>query len=124
MEITVTIEKILEPQSFDKNDGTRMVRNSFVGKTNGQYPKSVKFDVLKPETFEKMRLAVGFEYIVSFDVESREWNGRWYTSLNAWKATSTNGAQPSNVGAHPQPQLSNNNPIPVAPAADQNDTPF
>ena len=117
MEITVTIEKILEPQSFDKKDGTKMVRNSFVGKTNGQYTKSVKFDVLKPETFEKMRLAVGFEYIVSFDIESREWNGRWYTSLNAWKATSTNGA-------HPQPQVSNNNPIPAAPAADPDDTPF
>ena len=124
MEITVTIEKILEPQSFDKKDGTKMVRNSFVGKNNGQYPKSVKFDVLKPETFEKMRLAVGFEYIVSFDVESREWNGRWYTSLNAWKATSTNGTQSSNVGAHPQPQVSNNNPTHAAPAADPNDIPF
>ena len=124
MEITVTIEKILEPQSFDKNDGTKMVRNSFVGKTNGQYPKSVKFDVLKPETFEKMRIAVGFEYIVSFDVESREWNGRWYTSLNAWKATSTNVSQSRNVDAHPQPLVSNNNPVPAAPAADLDDTPF
>lgn len=121
MEITVTVEKILEPQIFDKRDGTKMVHNSFVGKTNGLYPKSVKFDVLNPEIFEKMRLAVGFEYIVSFDVESREWNGRWYTSLNAWKATSTNGAQSSNVGAHPQPQVSNNNPIPTA---DPDYTPF
>lgn len=124
MEITVTIEKILEPQSFEKNEGTKIVRNSFVGKTNGQYPKNVKFDVLKPETFEKMRLAVGFEYIVIFNVESREWNGRWYTSLNAWKATSTTGAQPSNVWSHPQPHVSNNNQTPAAPAADTNDIPF
>lgn len=124
MEITVTIEKILEPQIFEKNEGTKMVRNSFVGKTNGQYPKNVKFDVLKPEIFEKMRLAVGFEYIVIFDVESREWNGRWYTSLNAWKATSITGAQPSNVWSHPQPQVSNNNQTPAAPAADTNDIPF
>ena len=116
MEITVTIEKILEPQIFDKNDGTKMVRNSFVGKTNGQYPKSMKFDVLKPETFEKMRIAAGFEYIVSFDIESREWKERWYTSLNAWKATCTNGAQP---------QMPNTNPIPAAShASDPDDTPF
>ena len=116
MEITVTIEKILEPQSFDKNDGTKMVRNSFVGKTNGQYPKSMKFDVLKPETFEKMRLAVGSEYIVSFDAESREWNGKWFTSLNAWKAVAIQGS--SNVGAHPQ------SPIPAAEAVDDSQVPF
>ena len=37
---------------------------------------------------------VGDEVKVSFDVESREWNGKWFTQLNAWKVE-RQGAQPA-----------------------------
>lgn len=104
MEITVMVEKILEPQRFQKNDGTVMVRNSFIGSTRGQYPKKVKFDVLNEEVFNKMSLMVGCEYAVSFDVESREWKERWYTSLNAWKAVCTSGQQPNTQSSQQQTQ--------------------
>ena len=124
MEIQVVIEQVLQPESFSKKDGTQMVRNSFVGKTKGQYPKSVKFDVLNAETFTKMQIAIGGEYLVSFDVESREWNGKWFTSLNAWKAVAIQGG--SNVGAHPQPQpqMQAQSQIPAAEAVDDSQVPF
>ncbi len=34
---------------------------------------------------EVANLVVGASYIVTFDVESREFNGRWYTDVNARK---------------------------------------
>ena len=39
---------------------------------------------------------------VSFDIESREFNGRWYTSIRAWRVqqgdTTANAAQPEVPG--------------------------
>lgn len=124
MEITVTVEQILEPQSFTKRDGTEIVRNAFVGKTNGQYPKHVKFDVINKDLFERMNIVVGYEYIVSFDVESREWNGKWFSSISAWKAVCVKGVQPVNAAPHPQPQVPNPAHAPVAAEENKGDVPF
>ncbi|MBP3456473.1 MAG: DUF3127 domain-containing protein [Alistipes sp.] len=37
----------------------------------------------KPADVEKLR--VGESYIVSVNVESREYNGRWYTDVREWR---------------------------------------
>lgn len=51
---------------------------------DSQYPKRVALDNLKnAEEFAK--LAVGTEGVFHIEVESREFNGRWYTSANCWK---------------------------------------
>lgn len=51
---------------------------------DSQYPKRVALDNLKnAEEFAK--LAVGAEGVFHIEVESREFNGRWYTSVNCWK---------------------------------------
>lgn len=92
MEITVVVEKVLQPQQFQKRDGSIGVRNSFVGKTNtGQYDKEMKFDVLNPDAWAQMAIQVGQTYVVSFDASSHSYNSPtkgeiWFTSLTAWKA--------------------------------------
>ena len=52
----------------------------FEMKTNSQYPRkvSVKFFNKRDEV---ARLVVGASYNVTFDVESREYQGRWYTDV-------------------------------------------
>ncbi len=52
----------------------------FEMKTSSQYPRkvSVKFFNKRDEV---ARLVVGASYNVTFDVESREYNGRWYTDV-------------------------------------------
>lgn len=92
MEITVVVQKVLQPQQFQKRDGSIGVRNSFVGKTNtGQYDREMKFDVLNAETWQQMMIQVGQTYVVSFDASSHSYNSPtkgeiWFTSLTAWKA--------------------------------------
>ena len=48
-------------------------------------------------------LSVGQTATVSFDIESREYNGRWYTDIRAWKAeiAQTPAAQPAAPAASP-----------------------
>lgn len=50
----------------------------------GQYPKRVALDNLK-QAEEFAKLPIGAEGEFHFEVESREYNGRWFTSVNCWK---------------------------------------
>ena len=100
MEITGNIIKILPEQVFKGRNGD-VARYGFVVETNGQYPKKVAFNVLGAERWEKMANAVveGSNVQVSFDVSSREWNGKWYSSIDAYRVLVVGGVQ------QPQPQV-------------------
>jgi hypothetical protein len=59
----------------------------FVIETEGEYSKSVAFDLFggeKVDNFVKYN-KVGQRVDVSFDVESREYKGKYYSNINAWK---------------------------------------
>lgn len=64
----------------------------FEMKTNSQYPRkvSVKFFNKRDEV---ARLVVGASYNVTFDVESREYQGRWYTDVVGRKIEPKEAAQ-------------------------------
>lgn len=64
--------------------GKEWSKATIVIETDGQYPKKVALDNLKnADNFAA--LAVGTEGNFHIEVESREFNGRWYTSVNCWK---------------------------------------
>ena len=77
----------------------------FEMKTNSQYPRkvSVKFFNKRDEV---ARLVVGASYNVTFDVESREYQGRWYTDVVGRKI------EPKEAGQVAQAQYSE--PLPTA----------
>ena len=102
MEIQVKVVKILDAQRFvSKKDGSEIVKNTFVGETQGQYPKNIAFSVMGADKFAGMAITVGGTYNVSFDVESREWQGKWFTEASAWRAQrmDVNGQQQENAAA-------------------------
>lgn len=104
MDLNVKIVKILDAQSYvSKSNNQTYVTRYFVGETtNTQYPKTVAFKVFGEEKFNAMGIVVGGTYNVSFDVESREWQGKFFTDCTAWKAVRVDVAQ--------QPQPTNANP--------------
>lgn len=107
--IIVQIEKILDKQTFTSSrTGNVYEKFFFVGKTQAQYPKTVAFSVMGKDKFEKLGIVVGNTYNISFDVESREWNGKYFTDITAWKAVCVDG------GNAPQ-QASSNNVQPQQP---------
>ncbi len=60
-------------------------KRSFVIAVESNYPYDVCFDLLK----DKVRMIDGFntgdEIKVSFDIKSREYNGKWFTGATAWR---------------------------------------
>ena len=112
MDLNVKIVKILDAQSYvSKSNNKTYVTRFFVGETtNTQFPKIVAFKVFGEEKFNAMGIVVGGTYNVSFDVESREWQGKFFTDCNAWRAVRVDVAQTQNANnsgtqqANPQPQ--------------------
>jgi hypothetical protein len=85
MEIVLSLERLLQDESFRTKSGDVRVRHSFVGKTQGQYSRLVKVDIFNDTVWQGVSWKVGETYDVSLDADSREYNGRWYTSLTAWR---------------------------------------
>jgi len=93
MEVKGTIYKVLEIQSGSSN-GREWKKSSFVIEVPGNFPKKICFDVWG-DNMENFGLKEGEEVLVSFDAESREYNGKWYTNLKAWKVDKASGSAPS-----------------------------
>lgn len=69
--------------------------------TDGQYPKKICISVWGDKINES-QLKVGNRLKIDFDVESREYNGRWYTDVKAWKVE-LEGAAASDSGPSNEP---------------------
>ncbi|GAB1414831.1 DUF3127 domain-containing protein [Paludibacter sp.] len=83
MEISGKIIAVLPLQSGEGKNGTWRSQD-YVLETQDQYPKKVCFNLFGNK-IEQYPLAIDDQVNVSFDIESREWNGRWFTSIRAWK---------------------------------------
>ncbi|MCD8529280.1 MAG: DUF3127 domain-containing protein [Chitinophagales bacterium] len=70
----------------------------FVIQTDGEYPQFVKFQITQDRVSLVDNFNEGDVIKVHFDLRGREWQGKYFTNLNAWKIENANGAQ----GAAPQ----------------------
>lgn len=112
MEIQGTVIAILEPQRFvSSKNGNEYVTTVFVIETQGQYPKKVAFKVMGEDKFKQMGIVMGGIYNVSFDVESREWQGKYYTECQAWRTQRVDGVQQAATQTQQKPAPAQN-PLP------------
>jgi hypothetical protein len=97
MDISGKVIKILPLQSGEGKNG-QWKRQEFILETQAQFPKKVCFS-LWGDKVDQARLVEGETVTVSFDLESREFNNRWYTDAKAWKV------QKSGEQAPPPPEM-------------------
>lgn len=103
-DITGKIIVVLPTRSGTSARGTQWSSQTAVIETHEQYPKSVAFDVLGDKITE-FNLQVGEEVTVSFDINAREFNGKWWNSVNAWRVIRQGGQQaPMQGGYNMNPQ--------------------
>ena len=113
MEIKGKIIHVLPLQEGVSKAGNPWKKQEYVLETADQYPKKICFDFFGDKV-DQYPAAIGDEVTLSFDIDSREYNGRWYTGVHGWKL------EKNAVGAAmPEPAMSD---IPPMPAADL--TPF
>lgn len=88
---------VLPTRSGTSARGTQWSSQTAVIETHEQYPKRVAFDVLGDKITE-FNLQVGEDVTVSFDINAREYNGRWFNSVNAWNVIRQTQQAPTQGG--------------------------
>lgn len=119
MEIKGKIIHVLPLQEGVSKAGNPWKKQEYVLETYDQYPKKVCFDLFGDKA-DQYRAEIGDDVVLSFDIESREYNGRWFTSIRGWKLDKvTDGAEvPPFADVAP---MAVNDVAPFPAAADNND---
>ena len=85
MEINGKIIELLPEQSGESSNGAWR-KQQYILETDDQYPKKICFMVWS-DKIDELAIKQGENLTASIDIESREYNGRWYTDVKAWKVT-------------------------------------
>lgn len=129
-ELTVTgrIIQILPPQGGTSKAGNAWRKQEYVLETNDSFPKKICFSFFN-DRIDQNPLQLGDMINLQFDLESREWNGRWYTDVRGWRTEKVSDV-PNNLTQAPQQPpfggapASGIGPQSLEPAADTDDLPF
>ena len=130
MEIIGKVVAVLELQSGTSKKGSEWKKRDFVIETlDEKFPKKVCFTLFGDRA--DACPAIDSVVNVSFDIDSHEYNGKWFNSVNAWKvepAQAKQQAAPQQAAPAPQPSrpatapVANSNPAPSNSAS--TDLPF
>lgn len=134
MEFTGRIIQVLEPRGGVSNrTGNPWKTQEFViEESMGQYPKRMVFNVFGEENLNRFNIQVGQELTISFDINAREYNGRWFNDIRAWNVVPAAPAAPASAAPAAQPAAPFPPAQPAAPAQvsfenaadDSSDLPF
>lgn len=91
MEITGKIIVALPEVGGTSQKGNAWKKREYVLETQETYPRKVFFNFFG-DRVDQFPLQVGQVVKISFDIDSREYNGRWYVECRAWKAEDANAA--------------------------------
>ena len=99
MELAGRVIAVLEPKGGTSRNGNEWKVQEYVIETHDQYPRRMCFDVFGDDKIKQFNIQVGEELNVSFDIDAREWQGRWFNSIRAWKVERVSAGAPMAPGA-------------------------
>ena len=94
--------------------GEQWQSREYVIETQEQYPKKMCFEVFGTDKLKEFNIRNNDLIKVHFDITAREYNGKWYNSVRAWKVEHVNpdGSVLGSTSAEPVAQA----PAPQTPA--------
>jgi hypothetical protein len=91
MEITGKIVKMLPLQSGQGKNGVWKKQEYILEIPSDKFPKKVCIAIWG-DNIGKFNIQEGNNVTAGIDVESREFNGRWYTDVKAWRVKVNDGS--------------------------------
>jgi single-strand DNA-binding protein len=79
------VEGKLHKKYETENKTDSFQAREFVIEVSGQYPQFVKFQLVQDRCTIIDPFNEGEQIKVHFDLRGREWNGKYFTNLNAWR---------------------------------------
>ena len=95
MELTGKIIVVQEAMSGTSKAGNPWMKQEYVLEVPGQYPRHCAFTVFGEDRIKQLNIQNGEDLTVQFDIDAREYNGRWYNDFRAYNVVR---------GQIPQPQ--------------------
>lgn len=89
MQLTAKLVQVMPAQTGQGRNG-EWKKQEIIVETDGQYPKKICVSVWG-DRMAHLTLNPGELLTIDFELESREFNGRWYTDVKAWKVTGAQG---------------------------------
>jgi hypothetical protein len=86
LEVSGKLIKVLPSVSGSGKNGT-WIKQEFIIETKDQYPKKICLTAWGDVADIIENFSIGDVLNVSFNLESREHNEKWYTEVKAWKIT-------------------------------------
>lgn len=120
MELNGKIIELL-PEKTGQSANGPWRKQEYILETDGQYPKKVCF-MAWGDKIDQFEIKQGENLGVSIDLESREYNGRWYTDVKAWNVSRAGDSVGETYQS--EPQGFNNSPTSSAPVLDDDVIPF
>ena len=109
MEIEGKIIAVLPArEGVSSRTGSPWMTQDYVLETHDQYPRRCCFNVFGSDKIQLFNIQIGEELRVSFDIDAREYQGRWFNSIRAWKVeridpNAVQNAAPNAQFAQPAP---------------------
>lgn len=124
MDVSGKIIAILPAQGGISKSGSEWKKQEYVLETREQYPKKICFQLFGSDRIEQAAIREGEELTVFFDIDSREYQGRWFTNINAWKVERRSNADAP--AANQAPPAFAPDPLPPAypSSGEKDDLPF
>ncbi len=95
MQLTARLIQLLPLQTGTGKNG-QWKKQDIIVETEATYPKKICVSIWG-DKIDTTSLQQGNLLKIDFDVESREFNGRWYTDVKAWKIEVAGGAPSPSV---------------------------
>lgn len=107
MELTGRIIVVQEAKSgTSSKTGNPWMSQEYVLEVPGQYPRRCLFSVFGEDRIKQLNIKNGEDLTIQFDIEAREYNGRWYNDIRAYNVIRGLMPQPQ------QQQINDENPFP------------
>ncbi len=87
----------------EQKSGSFQAREFVLEVPDGNYPQMVKFQAVQERCAQLDGFQEGERIKVHFDLRGREWQGKYFTNLNAWRVERADGSEsaaPGNGGMH------------------------
>ncbi|MBQ2856356.1 MAG: DUF3127 domain-containing protein [Bacteroidaceae bacterium] len=123
MELSGKVIAVLEPRGGVSKTGNAWKVQEYVIETHEQYPRKMCFDVFGEEKINQFNIQVGEELTVHFDIDAREWQGRWFNSIRAWKVDRAQAEVTPTTQDVPFPPM-NAAPVDFSNGDEKDDLPF
>jgi single-strand DNA-binding protein len=79
------VGKVIKKYETENKSGSFQAREFVIEVESGQYPQFVKFQLVQDRCALIDEYNEGDEIKVHFDLRGREWQGKYFTNLNAWR---------------------------------------